>query len=281
MVYNRILFSNRRLSIGFVIFAIIVIASIVGRLFFPSNYLLIGRFLPEQPPSSENILGTDSLGRDVLAINLVSTEKSLEIGLIVAVIGTVLGAIIGFGSGYTGGTVDAVLGVIIDFFLSVPSLLFLILISALLKAVNIFQVSIIIAIFSWAGTARGVRAQTLSLKEREFINVSKISGMNSLEIITFDIMPHMAQWLGALFINSFLGGILAESGLAILGLSPMNEKTLGMMLYWCISYNALAKGLWWWWGSLITILIVMFVSLYLMHIGLDEIVRGKKKLSST
>lgn len=266
-IYNRWLFS------GTIIFTIIVIMSALGSLLFPPDYIRVGRFPLERPPGGENILGTDSMGRDVFVSLLIATQKSLLVGLIVAIIGTSLGAAIGFSSGYIGGLFDKITSVIIDFFISVPSLLFLILISALTKVMDIRQVALIIAIFSWAGAARGVRAQTLSLKERDFINVSIISGMNTLEIIIFDIMPYMAQWLSAHFINSFLGGILAESGLAILGLSAMNEMTLGMMLYWCMSYHALMKGVWWWWGSIVVMLILVFLSLYLMHTGLDKIVR--------
>jgi len=265
--------SNKWLCTGLTFFVVIIMISVIGVILFPSDYMRIGRFPLERPPSKENILGTDSMGRDVFFSLLMATEKSLLVGLIVAAVGTFLGAIIGFTSGYIGGIFDSITGVIIDFFISVPSLLFLILISALIKVMDIRQVALIIAIFSWAGAARGVRAQTLSLKERDFINVSKISGMNSMEIIAFDIMPYMAQWLSAHFINSFLGGILAESGLAILGLSAMNEMTLGMMLYWSITYNALMRGLWWWWGSIIAMLTLVFTSLYMMHIGLDKAIR--------
>ena len=265
--------SNKWLSTGLILFVAIIMISVIGVILLPSDYMRIGRFPLERPPNKENILGTDSMGRDVFFSLLMATQKSLLVGLIVAAVGTFLGAIIGFTSGYIGGIFDRITGVIIDFFISVPSLLFLILISALIKVMDIRQVALVIAIFSWAGAARGVRAQTLSLKERDFINVSKISGMNSMEIIAFDIMPYMAQWLSAHFINSFLGGILAESGLAILGLSAMNEMTLGMMLYWSITYNALMRGLWWWWGSIIAMLTLMFTSLYMMHIGLDKAIR--------
>ena len=135
--------------------------------------------------------------------------------------------------------------------------------------------ALIIGAFAWAPPARQVRAQVLSLKERGFVYMAMLSGMSKIEIITEELMPHMFQWMGANFMNATLAAILAESGLSILGLGPQREMTLGMMIYWALNYSAVFNGWWWWWGVPILTLILLFLSLYLMHLGFDEVINPR------
>ncbi|HEV2109549.1 MAG TPA: ABC transporter permease, partial [Thermomicrobiales bacterium] len=197
--------------------------------------------------------------------------NSMLVGLIAATLGTAIGAILGLVSGYFGGKVDAVLRVLIDVFLSVPSLLFLILIASLLRGVGVTSMALIIGMFAWAWPARAVRSQALSLKERPFVRVARLSGMSDLEIVVRELLPHMLTWLGANFLNAFIAAILAESGLSILGLGPQREMTLGTMIYWALLNGAVFQNLWWWWLTPVLTLIVLFLALYLVHLGLDEV----------
>ena len=119
--------------------------------------------------------------------------------------------------------------------------------------------------------ARAVRAQVLSLKERPFVQVALLSGLSGIEIVWGELMPHLLPWLGANFVNAFIAAILAESGLSILGLGPQQDVTLGVMIYWALSYGALLQNLWWWWATPVMTLIVVFLALYLVHVGLDEV----------
>jgi peptide/nickel transport system permease protein len=130
---------------------------------------------------------------------------------------------------------------------------------------------LIIGIFAWPSPARQVRAQVLSLKERGFVQVARLSGMGGMEIVVRELMPHMIQWLGANFVNAFIAAVLAESGLSILGLGPQREMTLGMMIYWSLNYSAVFQNLWWWWMTPVATLMLLFLSLYLVHIGFDEV----------
>jgi peptide/nickel transport system permease protein len=200
-----------------------------------------------------------------------AVPKSVQVGLIAASVGTLLGALIGFASGYFGGIVDALLRILIDVFLAIPSLLFLILIASLLRGVGVQTMALIIGVFAWASPARQVRAQVLSLKERAFVQVARLSGMSDMEIVFRELMPHMLPWLGANFVNAFIAAILAESGLSILGLGPQREMTLGMMIYWSLSYSAILQNLWWWWFTPVLTLMVLSFSLYLVHLGFDEL----------
>lgn len=253
------------------IFLALLIAAAVGSLFVGPGQRSAGSFPARLPPRSEALLGTDSLGRSVAIQMTEAVIKSLQVGLIAAFLGTFLGALIGFASGYFGGIVDALLRVLIDVFLSVPSLLFLILIASLVRGVGVPTMALIIGAFAWASPARQVRAQVLSLKERAFVQLARLSGMSGLEIIFRELMPNMLQWLGANFVNAFLAAVLAESGLSILGLGPQREMTLGMMIYWALSYGAILQNLWWWWLTPVFTLMALFLSLYLIHLGFDEV----------
>jgi peptide/nickel transport system permease protein len=269
------LIGNRKFIIGFTIVIVIFVGGIIARNIIPFEYRRTGAFPSKRPPGSQYFLGTDGLGRRIDIQLADSIVNSLQIGLIAATIGTLVGALLGFVSGYYGGNLDAVLRILIDVFLSIPSLLFLILIAALVKGVSVQIMALIIGTFAWAPPARQVRAQVLSLKERGFVYMAMLSGMSKIEIITKELMPHMFQWMGANFMNATLAAILAESGLSILGLGPQREMTLGMMIYWALNYSAVFNGWWWWWGVPVLTLVLIFLSLYLMHLGFDEVINPR------
>mgnify|MGYP005849539589 CR=1 FL=1 len=269
--FIRLLLRNRNFVIGFVVFFVLAAVPLVAGLTVDPALRRTGAFPPRQPPSAEAPLGTDGLGQSIFVQMTQAVPNSLQVGLIAATMGTLFGAIIGFVSGYFGGVVDTVLRVLIDVFLSVPSLLFLVLIAALVRGVSVQNMALIIGLFAWAWPARQVRAQVLSLKERGFVEIARLSGMSGLEIVFLELMPHMLPWLGANFVNAFIAAILAESGLSILGVGPQNEMTLGMMIYWANNYSAMLLDLWWWWLTPVVTLILLFFSLYLIHLGLDEV----------
>jgi len=268
---TTLLLRNLKFVLGSVVFVTLLATALVGNLFVGPHDRRTGAFHPKQSPSSAAILGTTSLGQSVAVQWTQALPNSMKVGLIAATIGTVLGGLIGLVSGFFGGKVGAALRILIDVFLAVPSLLFLILIASLLKGVGVPTMALIIGLFAWSWPARAVRAQALSLKERPFIKVARLSGMGNFEIVVRELLPHMFTWLGANFLNAFIVAILAESGLSLLGLGPQREMTLGMMIYWSQSYGAMLQNMWWWWLTPVISLIVLFLSLYLIHLGLDEV----------
>lgn len=269
--FLALLLENQKFVVGLLIFLTIFGLAVLINLTVGPEQRSSGSLPARLAPGPESLLGTDSLGRSILSQLGEAVPNSLQVGLIAAFLGTMIGAVIGFVSGYFGGVVDAVLRILVDVFLSVPSLLFLILIASLLRGVSVQVMAIIIGLFAWAWPARQVRAQVLSLKERGFVQVARLSGMSGMEIIFRELMPHMLPWLGANFVNAFIAAILAESGLSILGLGPQREMTLGMMIYWALNYGAILQNMWWWWGIPVVILMALFLSLYLIHIGLEEV----------
>ncbi|MGH2561031.1 MAG: ABC transporter permease [Thermomicrobiales bacterium] len=265
------LMGNRNFVLGMVVFLAIAGTALVGGIGIEEAQRRTGSVPARQEPNADAILGTTALGQSVAVQWTQAVPNSLQVGLIAAAIGTTIGALIGLVSGFFGGWVDAVLRVLIDVFLSVPSLVFLILIASLVRGVDVLTMALIIGMFAWAWPARAVRSQALSLKERPFVQVARLSGMGNLEIIGRELLPHMMAWLGANFLNAFIAAILAESGLSILGLGPQQDMTLGMMIYWALSYSAIFLNYWWWWLTPVITLMALFLALYLIHVGLDEV----------
>lgn len=269
----QVLLHNRNFVIGSGFFLVLLVMCVVGQVLAGPIPLRSGSFPPKLGVGSPGlaIAGTTTLGQSVLAQLFQAIPNSMLVGLVAATIGTILGALLGLLSGYFGGKVDATLRVLIDVFLSVPSLLFAVLVAALLQSVTVPVLAIIIGLFAWAWPARAVRAQVLSLKERPFVQIALLSGLSGWEIVWHELMPHLLPWLGANFVNAFIAAILAESGLSILGLGPQQQMTLGQMIYWALTYGALLQNMWWWWAVPVLTLIVLFLALYLVHVGLDEL----------
>ena len=232
-------------------------------------------------PSWEHPMGTESNGRDMLAVLLVGAPRSLWIGLIAASIGMLIGIILGFTAGYMGGWVDAVIRTISDSIIVIPALAVLIVIAAYVRTVSIESMALLLALFAWPAPTRYIRAQVLSMRERGYVNMARISGASSFDIMFKEMMPNMLPYLGASYTGNVSGAILAAAGLEALGLGPTRIPTLGMTIFYAIRAAAILRGMWWWWGPPILILIILFSGLFLMNIGLDEIanprLRGKKK----
>jgi peptide/nickel transport system permease protein len=262
---------DRAFVAGAVVFLALGLGALLASHLVDPRALRSGAFLPRQPPTAAAILGTTSLGQSVAVQLTQAIPNSILVGLLAATIGTTLGAAVGLASGYFGGLVDVVLRILIDVFLSVPSLLFLVLIASLLRGVGVPALAVVIGLFAWAWPARAVRSQVLSLKERPFVQVGVLSGLSGIEIVWGELTPHLLPWLGANFVNAFIAAILAESGLSLLGLGPARDVTLGQMLHLALDYGAILQNLWWWWATPVVVLVALFLSLYLVHVGLDEV----------
>ena len=220
-------------------------------------------------------LGTDNFGRDVLTELVAATKVSLEIGLVAGIIATLIGLTLGLVSGYIGGIVDDIIMFITNLFTVIPSFVLLILISFSMgqDKRGAITVAVVIGFTSWVWTARAVRSQVMSLRNRDHVNLSKLSGHSIAHIILTDILPYIASYVVMALILQISSGILAEAGLSILGLGPRTTEvpTLGLMMNWAMIYQAQILGKWWaYMPVLVTIALVTF-SLNLMNTGLDQV----------
>ena len=261
---------------GLLILGFILLIGPLGSLFVDTDKAKVGSALPDMPPSSDYLLGTDTVGRELMAVIVAGTPTTLRIGLIAGTIGLGVGIILGFMAGYFGGWTDTLIKGTADVLLTVPGLLFLVVIATTIKgAVTVNMMALVVASLAWMWPTRTIRSQVLSLRERNFVMVARLSGMNGLEIIFRELMPNLLPYLAASFVTAVGVAMLATIGLEALGLGPQNEPTLGMTIYWSLYYTSVLRGMWWWWGPPIVIIILTFMGLFLVTMGLDQIANPK------
>jgi len=220
-------------------------------------------------------LGTENFGRDVLKELVRATGVSLLIGLVAGTIATLLGLILGLFAGYVGGFVDDFIMFITNLFTVIPTFVLLILISFSIgqEKRGAVTIAVVIGITSWVWTARAVRSQVVSLRNRDHVNLSKLSGHSIFHIILSDILPYIASYVVMAFILQISSGILTEAGLSILGLGPRTTSvpTLGLMMNWAMIYQAQILGKWWAYFPVIVVIALISFSMNLMNTGLDQV----------
>jgi peptide/nickel transport system permease protein len=234
-----------------------------------------------RPPSADYPFGTDRQGRDLFAVMVAGTPLTLRIGFIAGFLGVGLGTVLAFIAAYYRGLVDTVIRGVADIGLTVPGLLVLIIIAVSIKgALTVNQMAIIVASLAWLYPTRTIRAQVLSLRERGYVEVARLSGMSGPGIIFFELMPNLLPYLAATLVNAVSAAILASIGLEVLGLGPIDSPTLGMTLYWVNFNAAMINGWWWWWTAPTVIILTVFLGLFFLTVGLDEIANPRLRRSA-
>jgi peptide/nickel transport system permease protein len=255
---------------GLTLVLALVLFSVIGMLFVDKERTRIGTSPFNQEPSWEHPLGTDNVGRDIFALMVYGIPPTLQVGLLAGGISTVVGTALGMTSGYFGGRLDDVIRSAADIALVIPSLAILVTIAAYLRRVTIPMTALIVAVLAWAGPTRSIRTQTLSMRERQFIPLAKLSAASDLETLFLEIFPNLLPYIAAGFVGSISGGILASVGIQLLGLGPLLIPNLGMILQFAFNAGALFQGMWWWWGAPAFALILLFIGLFLISMSLDQ-----------
>ena len=220
-------------------------------------------------------LGTDNFGRDVLKELVSPIGTSLLIGLVAGCIATFIGLLLGLLSGYVGGVLDDIVMFITNIFTVIPSFVLLILINYSIGQENrgAMVVALVIGLTSWTWTTRSVRSQVISLRNRDHVNLSKLSGHSLVRIVLTDILPYIASYVVMAFILQISSAILSEAQLSLLGLGPKTTEvpTLGLMMNWAMLYSAHLGGKWWAYFPVIGVIALISFSLNLMNTGLDQV----------
>ena len=220
-------------------------------------------------------LGTDNFGRDMLKELVSAIGTSLLIGLVAGIVATVLGLLLGLLSGYVGGLCDDIIMFVTNIFTVIPSFILLILINYSIgqDARGPMIVAVVIGLTSWTWTTRSVRSQVISLRNRDHVNLSKLSGHSLFRIIMTDILPYIMSYVVMAFILQISSAILSEAQLSLLGLGPSTTKTatLGLMMNWAMLYSAHLGGSWWAYFPVIAVIALISFSLNLMNTGLDQV----------
>ena len=256
---------------GIFIIVVLFLFGLLGPLFFDVSQAKVGATVPSQPPSWEHPLGTDVPGRDIFALLILGTPQTLKIGLIAGLVGLGIGAFLGLSSGYFGGVIDTVIRIATDVFLTIPTLAILIVVASMVRVLSIEGMALIVASLAWMAPTRTIRSQFLTLRERRYIQLARLSGQSHMEIIFMEIMPNLIPYIAATLVPAVSTGILAAIGLEILGLGPSDLPSLGMLIFWAQYYDAVFRGMWWWFLPPIIVLVLIFSSLFMISAGLDRL----------
>jgi peptide/nickel transport system permease protein len=265
-----LLFSNRFALAGSIMLAIIVLSAIFAPLLTPWDPSAMAD-MPSLSPSPTHWFGTNHQGQDIFAQVVYGARLSLGIGAAVGVLGVSLAALVGMLAGYAQGWVDEVLSVVMNVFLVIPQLPLLIVAGAYLPIKGGLGMVVILTITGWAWGARVLRAQTLSLRSRDFVQAAYVSGESTWRIVFFEILPNMISLLVSSLIFTFIGAILAEAGLEFLGFGDINTISWGTILYWAQQSSALLTGEWWHFVFPGLAIALTITSLVFINYGIDAI----------
>lgn len=262
---------NNRLKIGITIIAIFVLGSLILPLFNEIDPTKHGSYPKKLPISLEHLLGTNSLGQDIFWFLIFSIRNSLILGVSVSIITTFIAGTVGLVSGYIGGWPDRVIMTLTDSVIAIPLFPILIVLATLVRGNTSFMiVGVILMVFGWAWGARTVRSMALSIREREFISMAKFSGSSTRDIVFREVFPYVYAYMVVSFINAILWVINTEASLAVIGLSKVEIPTLGSILFWALSYNALFTRQYVWIVAPTVATITLFLGLFLTSTGYNQ-----------
>jgi len=266
---------NKKVVAGLAVVLIFLLLGIVGPLINHNDPFAYVDPTGAHPPSSTYWFGTTFFGQDVFSQFVHGLQATFLVGLLGGGIGSLVGMLIGFVAGYRGGVVDEILNALTNIVLVIPTFAVLLIVAAYLQVRSVVTESLFIGFTAWPWAARAIRAQTFSLRTRDFVDLSRMTGMRSLKIILRDIAPNMLSYLVMTFILQFGGAILIAATLDFIGLGPTNTISLGLMMQYSVLWGALQLGSWYWFippGLAITMIVG---ALYWMNVGLDEVFNPK------
>ena len=266
---------NKLAMTGTIILAFFFLLAIIGPILVPFSTMEFGEVEDILlAPSARHWLGTDDMGRDVLANVIAGSRISLLIGATATAISMIIGTLIGIVSGYFGRGIDNLLMRFTDFFLVIPWLPLMMVLAAILGT-SIWNIILVIGITGWAGTARVVRAQTLSVKERQYIERTVSLGAGSFHIMMRHVLPNVFPLVFANTVLVAAVAIVSETTLSFLGLGDPTMASWGMMLHYAFEGGATAAGAWWYYlppGLCVVLVVLAFT---LLGYAFDEILNPK------
>lgn len=269
----RYLRRNKTLVFGLVILLFLIFFTVNGLLTInPKDaYPLAAR--SKQPPSAQYLLGTDFFGRNLYASMVVGLWQTALIGVLAGGLGTLIGVVLGFIAAYFGGLLDTLIKGVCQILTPIPALLIQVVIAGSLdkRSVTIYTMALVVLLLAWMGPTLVIRSQVLSMKERQFVSVAKLSGVGDLGIIFGEILPNLLPFIAAAFVGQVFSAVFASFYLSVLGLGPLREPLMGNLIWAAQGQSAFFNG-WWWWPLFPALAMVLILgSLALINMGLDEL----------
>ncbi|WP_394619608.1 ABC transporter permease [Lentzea sp. JNUCC 0626] len=271
---------NRKAFVGLVALGVFAVLAVVGPWLAPfepsgrSNALL-------QPPSAEHWFGTTHLGQDIFSQVLVGTRSVVFVGAVAGIVATVLSVLVGVTAGYLSGSAGEGLSALSNVFLVIPALPLIVIITSSLPETSNLTIALVIGLTSWAWNARVLRAQTLSLRRRDYVEAARANGESTWRIVLFEILPNLYAVIASGFVGTVLFAVISEITLAFIGVSDAGGWNWGTVLYWAQSQQALAQGAWWWFVPAGLAIALLGTALSLVNFGIDEYVNPRLRTRSS
>jgi len=262
--------ANPKAAIGLAIMGVFVALAVVGERIAPHDPSRRSADLM-QGPSGAHWFGTTHLGQDIFSQVLVGTRSVVVVGLVAGAVATVLSVLVGVTSGYLSGGGGESLSALSNVFLVIPALPLIIIITSTLPSTSDLAIALVIGLTSWAWGARVLRAQTLSLRRRDYVEAARATGESTWRIIVFEIMPNLTAVIASGFVSTVIFAVISEITLAFIGVST-GEWNWGTILFWAQSQQALAQGAWWWFVPAGLAIALLGTALSLLNFGIDEFV---------
>ncbi|MFE3448311.1 ABC transporter permease [Nonomuraea sp. NPDC059194] len=276
--------TNRKVRVGVAVLVFFVLLAAVGPIVTDALGLSateIDTANPLLPPSVEHPLGTTMSGEDVLAQLVVGARNSLMVGVVAGTIAVVLSVLVGVTGAYLGGKVDAILTAITNVFLVLPGLPLLIIVAGYIQGRGGWLlVALIIGLTAWPWGARQKRAQTLSLRHRDFVMAAETAGESKWRIIAFELIPNLLPLISAGYLGAVIASIFADAGLSFIGLGNIDVTSWGSMLYWSQKEQALLQGAWWWFVPPGACIALLGTAAGLINFGIDELTNPRLRVKA-
>ncbi|MFI9488321.1 ABC transporter permease [Promicromonospora sp. NPDC052451] len=272
---NQLLFlRNGKVVTGLAILGFFTLLALLGPWISPYDPNQVSDALLS-PPSGAHWLGTDHTGRDILSQIIVGARGVLVVGLVAGVSATVVGVLVGVTAGFVGGVGDESLSALSNMFLVIPQLPLIILIAAQLPSAGGLTVALVIGATGWAWGARVMRAQTLSLRKRDFVEAARANGERTWRLVLAEVLPNLTAVIASGFVGTVTFAVLSQVTLSFIGITPVSEWNWGTILFWAQNNLALQRGAWWWFVPAGACIALLGMALTLVNFGIDEIVNPR------
>ncbi len=267
----RLLLRNPKSRGGLLLVAFMIVVALVSPLIAVNDPQAFNVLAARQAPSWHHLFGTTDQGSDIFSQVVLGARRSLILGAAAAVLATALATVLGVLAAYAGGLVDEVVNFLTNVFLVIPTIPLLIVISGYLKNRGMTTMIFVLGLTLWAFEARILRAQALTLKNRDFVHAAKVAGESTWRIVFGELMPNMISRIAAAFVLVFYIALLVDAGLEFLGLGDASHVSWGATLYWAQTNSAVLQGEWWPFFFPGFALVLTVVGLVFLLAGIDEV----------
>jgi peptide/nickel transport system permease protein len=267
-----------KVTVGLALLAVFTFVAFLGGALAPYDPSKRSRDIL-QSPSAKHWFGTTHLGQDIFSQILVGTRSVMFVGFAAGILATAIAVLIGVTSGYLSGVAGESLSTVSNVFIVIPALPLIVIVTNVVPDSGDWAIATVIGCTGWAWGARLLRAQTLSLRQRDFVQAARASGESTWRIVVFEILPNLTAIIASSFIGTVMFAVMTETALAFVGVSGISEWNWGEVLFWAQGQQALALGAWWWFVPAGLCIALLGTALSLVNFGVDEIVNPRLRSS--